>query len=489
MVRDESTELSFFWTDTEIVHEAHYIQQIPSYRIRAGAEAGRRLTRRDAVLSDAAAPRVAWPTWLAGAALVFQAFFAMTHFGHRLGPEHGGTVALLVLIAAGGARWHSLAKHPLPWLVLAFIAYTVLEAAHASHLAPGLSFSKQLSTNSEPVRVGVLTCVIGAWMAGRLNRIPWLLGLMVAGFILAVLVCAPWSHFDAVVAGTLRLRLRSGYPENVVGEYAAMGLLLLSLYALARPPRGRAIVTVVLGLAGVLLLACLLYAQSRAAWLAAMLVPLTVVVQLRNVRGGGFRRPAIVTIVAAVAVAAALAVGYAIVARRFAGGEVIADALVHGNLAALPPSAVTLRAQLAALGLHAWLEHPLLGSGLRNIAPMIAASGIHNVDYVPPHLHDAYLQAVVGLGSIGAALLLAMFGLLVRDLWLARRAGAIGSALYGALLGSLGIVLVVNISDCLLWHLDYLRAPLEVLLGSCFAVSLTCRSGASTTGAATAGRA
>lgn len=394
----------------------------------------------------------------------------MTNFGHGLRPEYGGIAALLVLVAAGGARWRVLAGHPLPWLVLAFIAYAVLQALHAAQLMPGMSFAQHLSANAEPVRVGVLTCVIGVWLAEQPWRMPLLLGLMVAGFVLAALVWAPWPHLDAVAAGALRLRFH--YSENIVGEYAAMGLLLLVLYALSRPLRGHAVVATTLGVAGALLLACLLYAQSRAAWLAAALVPLAAIAHLRD-GNGRWRRPAAIAMgVAALAVVAVLCVGYTLVARRLAGGEAIADALARGDLATLPPTSATVRVQLAALGLHAWLEHPLLGSGLRSIAPLIAASGIHIADYVPPHLHNAYLQAAVGLGGIGAGLLLAAFGLLVRELRLARHAGEVGGALYWALLGSLGIVLVVNAFDFLLWRFDYLRAPLAILLGCCFAVSL-----------------
>src|SRR6185437_12298497 len=136
----------------------------------------------------------------------------------------------------------------------------------------------------------------------------------------------------------------------------------------------------------------------------------------------------------------------------------------------------------SVLGWHAWQAHPLLGIGLRSIQPMIDASGIHMVGYVPSHLHNGYLQALVGLGSIGAGLLLAAFTLLVHELRRARRAGAAGGATYWALLGCLGIVLIVNASDFLSWHNDYMRAPLELLLGCCFALSLHRRRGGLETG-------
>src|SRR5690348_647243 len=409
----------------------------------------------------------------------------MTHFGKWLRPEYGGAAALLILVVAGGKRWRELVRHPLPWLVLAFVVYAVLQAAYLARLTPELSFGKHLSYNAEPVRVGVLTCAIGAWLAERPRRMPLLLGLMVAGFVLAALVCTPWARIDAIVTGALRLRL--GYAENIVGEYAAMGLLLLSLYALSRSPRlgsgakiGSAAMLVV---AGVPLLACLLYAQSRGAWLAAaVMVPLALIACLRNVQRH-WRRPAAIALVVTIfAVVAALGFGYALVAHRLAGGEAIAAALANGELSDLPSSSVTVRVELAALGWHAWLAHPLWGIGLRSIHPLIVASGIHIGSYVPPHLHDAYLQAAVGLGVVGAGLLLATFTLLVRELWLARRAGIASNVLYWALLGCLGIVLIVNLFDYLTWRFDYLRAPLELLLGCCFALSLRRRrTGAVTT--------
>lgn len=422
--------------------------------------------------------------WLAWTALAFQAFFATTHLSHWLRPEYGGAAALLIGLMAGGKRWRGLARHPLPWLVLVFIVYAVLQAAYAARLTPELSFGKHLSYNAEPVRVGVLTCVIGAWLAEeRPCRMSLLLGLMVAGFVLAALVCTPWPRLDAIVTGALRLRLR--YAENIVGEYAAMGLLLLSLFALSRMPRRRGATiawAAILIPVGVLLLACLLYAQSRAAWLAAALVvPLATFACLRDVHRH-WHRPAVIALgVATLAVIAALGVGYTLVVHRLAGGETIAAALAHGELAGLPSSSVTLRMQLGALGWHAWTSHPLLGIGLRSIRPLIDASGIHMGSYVPPHLHNAYLQILLGLGVIGAGLLLAAFMLLVHELWLARRAGDAGSALFWALLGCLAIALIVNISDYLTWRFDYLRAPLELLLGCCFALSLRRRRPAQAT--------
>lgn len=426
-------------------------------------------------MSSVATPAGSWAAWLALAALAFQAFFAMTHFSNWLRPEYGGFAALLILAAAGGKRWRELARHPLPWLVLAFIIYAVLQAAYAAWLNPALSFAQHLSYNAEPVRVGVLTCVIGAWLAERPRCMPLLLGLMVAGFVLAALVCTPWDRIDAIVAGTLRLRLR--YAENIVGEYAAMGLLLLFLYVLSRSLRRRGRTTIAIAAmlvpAGVLLLACLLYAQSRAAWLAtALVVPLGVFASLRNFHHRWHRPAGIALGMAILVVIAAVCVGHAPVMHRLTGSEAVAAALAHGELARLPSGSVTVRIQLAAFGWHVWLAHPLLGVGLRSIEPMIVASGIHIGSYVPPHLHDAYLQTLVGLGGIGAALLLAAFALLVRELWLARRAGAAGSVLYWALLGCLGIMLFVNIFDYLTWRFDYLRAPLELLLGCCFALSL-----------------
>ena len=429
-------------------------------------------------MSSTATSRESWAARLAWTALAFQAFFAMTHFGKWLRPEYGGAAALLILVVAGGKRWRELVRHPLPWLVLAFVVYAVLQAAYLARLTPGFSFGKHLSYNAEPVRVGVLTCAIGAWLAERPRRMPLLLGLMVAGFVLAALVCTPWARIDAIVTGALRLRL--GYAENIVGEYAAMGLLLLSLCALSRSPRlgARAKIgfATMLVVAGVPLLACLLYAQSRGAWLAAaVVVPLALFACLRDVQRHWRRPAAIALVVAILAVVAALGFGYALVAHRLAGGEAIAAALANGELSDLPSSSVTVRVELAALGWHAWLAHPLWGIGLRSIHPLIVASGIHIGSYVPPHLHDAYLQAAVGLGVVGAGLLLATFTLLVRELWLARRAGIASNVLYWALLGCLGIVLIVNLFDYLTWRFDYLRAPLELLLGCCFALSLRSR--------------
>jgi hypothetical protein len=149
-------------------------------------------------LNDVGASRRRWPlrlsfTTLVFPALAFQAFFATTRFGHGLRPEYGGMLALIALaMAGGGARWRALTRHPVPWLVLAFIFYAVLQAAYAAQMTPAVPWAKYLTENAELVRVGVLTCVIGVCLAEQPQRIQLFLGLMVARFLCAALVYKPW---------------------------------------------------------------------------------------------------------------------------------------------------------------------------------------------------------------------------------------------------------------------------------------------------------
>lgn len=140
--------------------------------------------------------------------------------------------------------------------------------------------------------------------------------------------------------------------------------------------------------------------------------------------------------------------------------------------------AVNIRMQLYELGVAKFKERPWLGWGLATIPPLIADAhldmgGEHHV-----HLHNAYLDALVGMGLVGAGLLLLLFVLLARELLLAWKAGIISTASFWALAGCVGIVLVANNFDSLLWRFEYARAPLELLFGACVAYALMRRRAA-----------
>jgi hypothetical protein len=109
---------------------------------------------------------------------------------------------------------------------------------------------------------------------------------------------------------------------------------------------------------------------------------------------------------------------------------------------------------------------------------LIAASGLDMGGQRHGHLHSAYIDALVGMGAVGAGLLALLLILLIRELVAAWRNRIVSDAMFWAVTGCIGIVLIANGFDSLMWRYDYSRAPLEVLFGSCLAYGLIRRRAA-----------
>jgi len=142
------------------------------------------------------------------------------------------------------------------------------------------------------------------------------------------------------------------------------------------------------------------------------------------------------------------------------------DTAIPGN------KAVGIRMLLYRLGVDRFLERPWFGWGLDTIPALIERAHLPTGGEGFVHLHNAYLDALVGLGVIGAALLFGVFALLMRELWLAWRTGIVSTASFWGLAGCVGIVLIANNFDSLLWRFEYARAPLGLLFGCCMAYGL-----------------
>lgn len=475
-------------------------------------------------MTDAAVPRRLKS--LALAALAFHAFFAMTDFGGQLKPENGAIAALLLMLFAGRGPWRELARQPLIWLLTVFVVFVIAHAGYATAVFPSIGYSKQLSAAAEMVRLGVLSCVVGWWLSLTPRAIPILFGLMTAGLLAAVLAYMPWTDLPQIWDGQLRPKL--GMPENLAGQLAALGgwlalcLLLKVWNTHGRFRRKRGLMAIFL-LAYIGSFCALLFSQSRGAWLAfaATLPVLMLSAWYTSKRESGGVVPWL-PLVSVAAISLLLVLGARdLITHRFAGAEQFLPQVpqsekpaVSGNALTRSPDskpimhrsvptvasadraseaekannkAVSVRMSLYHFGMERWREHPLLGWGLRSTSTLIAGSGLDLGGQRHAHLHSAYLDAMVGMGAIGASLLGLFLAMLVRELVLAWRRGVVSNASFWMVSGCIGIVLIANGFDSLLWRYDYSRAPLEIVFGCCVAYSLIRRRQAGTpagTGAA-----
>lgn len=471
--------------------------------------------------------------------LGFLAFFAMTDFDLYMRPEFGAGMALLAMFFAGRTPWRELAALPVVRLLGGFIAFLIVHSFYATWVVPQIAYPDQLSTAAKLVRLGVFACVVGWWLSVCPRAIPGLLGLMVLGLLVAVLYHMPWHALPAIWEGQVRPRF--GIPENLSGQLAAVGgwLALCLLIGIWRDhPRGRRRNWLLaVGFAAYAGSFCvLLFSQSRGAWLAFLsATPLAILGYWLTRRPRGIRTVPWQPILLGGLISVLLVLGARdIFAIRFAGAERMlpaaeeaagvvapanradpAKAVDPPRVSHAPPKvssdaspaavaepraptgpapdadvtstidtsvpgnkAVGIRMRLYELGVEKFKERPWLGWGLDSTPALIESAHLDLAGERHVHLHNSYLDALVGMGLIGSLLLLTLFVLVMRELVLAWRSGIISTASFWALAGCVGIVLVANAFDSLLWRFEYARAPQELLFGCCIAYALIRRRSA-----------
>ncbi|WP_297900037.1 O-antigen ligase family protein [Metallibacterium sp.] len=425
--------------------------------------------------------RQPWQTWLGLGALALVALTAVSNLPQPLQSSTAAALALLALLLSGAQPWRTLRRHPVPWLILALLLYCLAQAALVAQPGAQLGYARQLTLSTEPLKVLVYACVFGWWLACYPQWIMRVLKLMALGWLLWALAQLPWLHLDALTTGTLRLRL--GYAENLTGAFAALVLLIgmCGAWLCRRDDRTpeltglRSDAWALLTLAALLVL---LFAQSRGAWLAAVVGAAILFVLGRAPRrsvsalrwrtwiGLGVLAFALIAYVARPAVL-----------QRFDGGGTAALSVLDGGAVSAAAPSVGLRLELWRFAVHMIAQRPMLGWGLASIQPAIAAHGIAWQGYVPPHLHDTPLQVAAGMGLIGLLLLGAAFLLPLRDLLRAWRRDIDARPQLALLLALCVVLLTVNLFDYLAWSNGYMRGPLEIVLGCAMAVSLRWRSG------------
>ncbi len=469
--------------------------------------------------------------WLALAGIAFQAFFAINDLGRHvpnMHPEYGTFVALVAMILAGKRPWRELAAHPAVRMLGVLAVFMVIHAAYIAWTFPNIRWANQLTVVAKVLRLGAQCCVIGWWLSVCPRAIPKLLAVLILGLLAAVLYHMPWDEMPAIWSGVVRPRF--GISQNLSGLIAAVGgwLTLCLLIGIWRdyprgPRRSWLLAAVFLAYAGCFCV--LLFSQSRGAWLS-FLIAVPVAIAGYSFTRGPRRRPLPwqPLLLAAVASVLLLLAAHRIFALRFDGAYQMLPSWVESVLVdkddsarhpsppvapaarthtgsdrpasgavapqgastdpqALPPDidgldtaipgnrAVGIRVLLYRMGVERFLERPWFGWGLDSVPVLIERARLPTGERFV-HLHNAYLDALVGLGLIGAALLFAVFAMLMRELWLAWRTGIVSTASFWGLAGCVGIVLIANNFDSLLWRFEYARAPLGLLFGCCMAYGL-----------------
>jgi O-antigen ligase len=359
------------------------------------------------------------------------------------------TGLLLMLIALGlqlPTDKRLLLREPLLWSSLLFGFYLLYSAANAINQFPDTT-DFQIKRAWRWFMISGFFSLICAWWIGTSARhLQLLLGLALTGFLLNFVLMTDWSHWQQYSEGTMRINVDRLNP-NKIGWYAAVfctGLIILVYrYAMAFSRTKPALHLLRLG-ASVLLCAFfglfLLWSQSRAAWLAfcIALMLLVIIHLLRDMNRMGhslkYTGLLLVTFVAALY----LVMQSDIVHERIDAESETIRSLSTEQIDELPKDSIGIRLKIWEFGVEKFLQRPLLGWGLGtiNMLASIHSGGVVN------HLHNFYLETLVGLGLVGTTLLLLNIGILFRIGWKAFRGGALDGNMGSLLLGLLVLTAV-----------------------------------------------
>jgi O-antigen ligase len=342
------------------------------------------------------------------------------------------------------------ARDPLLLLTGAYLAYLGLLTAWRLWPGDPASDAATLDSARRWALVGPLPVyLVSRWVEPR-RDLPWLLALALAGLTARVLGEADLAKLQALFVGSARATFGSGAIQ--FGTWSAIALLGLLVFAprlpalrprngpLALAAAGWALLVVGYGLG-------LVYAQSRTAWLAAVLVLLAVLAAalVRSARRGavGLYAGALLLLGASL-----YGVVEPVVSARVQGELASIRAVLAGELDALPPDSIGLRARIYGRFAEVWPQRPLLGWGPGSSPGLIASShdpALRVLGYT--HFHSSYLTALAELGAVGLALLAVLLVLLARALARALRLATLPPDAVAFLAGSLAMVGLVGLTD------------------------------------------
>jgi O-antigen ligase len=372
----------------------------------------------------------------------------------------GLLLMLLAFVIALPRIWPALRREPAVWLGLAFTAYLAARTAWAVNEFPATA-GEQVNDAMKLFQLWLFP-VLAWWLGGDRRRIAIAVVLGLAGFLVGAVHRTGLEDIAAVAAGG---RSGFGMPAIALGLYTATGLL--GLFVLAPRFVGQHdsrwhVPRLIAWLALVaLMVGGLLASQSRGSWIAALLVvPPAVVLRYR----ASWRRPArggrivLAAAVVAIAVTAALVYGYRdVIKHRMLWEDDTLRAVITLDEANIPYSAKSslgVRFHLTRLGLERFAERPVFGWGPGSSQMLIERDprpALHQwVD-----LHNSYLEILVRLGAIGAALFAAGALLTVRALRKAGEAGAVDRGWFWFLAGVLALTAIWSVTDFRMIHTDW----------------------------------
>jgi O-antigen ligase len=402
--------------------------------------------------------------------------FAVSGTLSQGGMYAGLGLMLLGLLLVADEAWPTLRREPAFPVALILTAYIVLRGVAATANLPAEPPREFLRGTWDLVVIGGLfTLVVSWWLNGDAGRIARVLQLALIGLFLGVLKGIDWSHFTTYMGQRPLFGMGNG-----AGLYALVtlaGLVILGSSSLfdsgwqqgKLPPAISRLVVLLLFL---VFTAVFLLSQTRAAWLAALLVmPAVIFLKLRCNAGSRQRKWVTGFEVAVLALfILGISLGAGTIEKRLGAEQGSLVLLLSGDAGDLPSDAVGLRVQLWENALQRIAERPLLGWGAGSAPVLIHQTAL---PATLSHYHNLYLQLTVELGLTGLGLFALWSLLVVQAAVRARREGRTG---FDFLLFLLAVMAIFLITSCFqIRHDDERGQCLLVLLGALALTHRMCR--------------
>jgi O-antigen ligase len=351
-------------------------------------------------------------------------------------------LGLLMLVVAFALKppvaWRELLRQPMTWLLVLFLGYLALRTMWAMREFP----------ESAPEQAAAASSWAGLWLfifVARwldVRRIPFVLGVALAGFFVGILAHQSWNDLSLAPDG-----VRSGFGYGIPQAGLLSAAVVVGLAAFAprwwSGARNLWFVPAWISLWGVVLafaVEVLLITQSRISWMAAALVgPPVAWLAIRHMWAKSMIQTLLMIAPVGGLILLVLLANRDIISQRLQQSaesmDVVSTRQVTGDAAKDP---FAIRAQLVRHGIERWLERPLFGWGPgTQVAP-----GAQSLPVQVKHLHNAYLELLARLGLVGASFFAVGMWIVARAAWHAYRKNRLGPDHLAFLVGAFSVLAI-----------------------------------------------
>jgi len=374
--------------------------------------------------------------------IVLMPFSHSTLFPHQMAGVTGLNPLNVLLVATFGSYlFHTLASGGLRrfmpprlfWLYLVpFLIAGVLGSRHVGEIAPSVYFDEQIDFHDangylRDVVLKPFFLVLFALLVGRAVArsrkpekflVPTIVSISLMGLLVVVFVAMSGISLGALSSARARTSLSVlGLHANDLGRLYAVAYALLLFTAASTKDR---VLKLALGASMVLVVAALVLTFSRGAFFGFLVVNMLFIFSRRSVLGW-------------------LLGGLMVAVLLFLLPGTLWDRVLAGFGGDLNKLTAGRTGEIWLPLLPELWRSPFIGNGLSSIlwSDAMRSERILQVS----HAHNAYLETLLNMGVIGLTLVLAFFGLLLRDFWRASRDASLSPTMRGFFEGAaIGLV-------------------------------------------------